>query len=183
MANQRWTKCRGLGDTQRQARKLISGPSPGTNAKFLTFNRAQSRVVTGLLTRHNTLRRHLHLLVLLDRPLCGRCGMRQETSAYILCKCEGLVLLRIAYLGSFSLDIKNYLCFGTSVKLRWDTKGPLLIPRFIGAVGTRNQTLINQSINQSTCPEVRLTQPVQSYVVPNKILIRKLGEATIRLQH
>jgi hypothetical protein len=45
--------------TQRQARKLISGPSPATKAQLLSFKRAQSRVVTGLLTGHNILRKHL----------------------------------------------------------------------------------------------------------------------------
>ena len=75
LVTQHWTKWRGLGDTQRQAQELISGPSLGTRAKFLTFNRTQSRVVTGLLTGHNTLRRHLYLLGLLDSPLCRRCGV------------------------------------------------------------------------------------------------------------
>jgi len=40
----------------------------------MTFNRIQSRVVTGLLTGHNTLRRHLYLLGLLDSPLHRKCG-------------------------------------------------------------------------------------------------------------
>jgi hypothetical protein len=48
-------------NTLRQARELISGPCPGTRVKFLSFNRIQSRAVTGLLTGHNTLWRHLHL--------------------------------------------------------------------------------------------------------------------------
>ena len=43
----------------RQAQKLILVPSPATKTCLLSFNRTQSRVVTGLLTRHNTLRRHL----------------------------------------------------------------------------------------------------------------------------
>jgi hypothetical protein len=34
-----------------------------------------------LLTGHNTLRRHLHLTGLSDRPLCRRCGAEDETSA------------------------------------------------------------------------------------------------------
>jgi len=69
LVKQHWAKWRGLGNTQRQAPELILGPSLGTRAKFLTFNRTQSRVVTGLLTGRNTLRIHLHLLGLLDSPL------------------------------------------------------------------------------------------------------------------
>jgi len=64
----------------------------------------QSGAVTGLLTGHNTLRRHLYLLGLLDSPLCRKCGVREETSAHILCDCEALASLRQAYLGSFFLE-------------------------------------------------------------------------------
>ena len=101
LVNKHRAQWQGLGDTQRQARELISGPSLGTRAKFMTFNRFQSRAVTGLLTGHNTLRRHLHLLGLQDSPLCRKCGVREETSAHILCECEALASLRHAYLGSF----------------------------------------------------------------------------------
>jgi hypothetical protein len=58
----------------------VSGLCLGAKARFLSFNRSQSRAVTGLLTGHNTLRRHLHLTGLSDRPLC-RCGAEDETSA------------------------------------------------------------------------------------------------------
>ena len=78
-------------------------PSLSTRAKFLTFNRVQSRVLTGLMG-HNTLRRHHHLLGLLDSPLCRKCGVGEENSAHILCECEALASLRHAYLGSFFLE-------------------------------------------------------------------------------
>jgi hypothetical protein len=77
-----------LDNTLRQAQELILDPCPGTRIKLLSFNRNQSRVVTGLLTGHNTLRRHLHLMRLLDSPLCRKCGVKEETSAHILCECE-----------------------------------------------------------------------------------------------
>jgi hypothetical protein len=54
--------------TQRQARELISGPNLATGARLLSFNRTESRVVVGLLTGHNTLRRHLHIMGLNDNP-------------------------------------------------------------------------------------------------------------------
>ena len=59
---------------------------------------------------HNTLRRHLHLLGLLDSPLCRKCGVKEETSTHILCECEDLAGLRHRYLGSFFLqpeDVKS----------------------------------------------------------------------------
>jgi len=104
LTNQQGAQWRGLGDTQRQARELISGPCLGTRAKFMTFNRIQSRAVIGLLTGHNTLQRHLYLLGLHDSPLCRKCGAGDETSAHILCECESLASFRHAYLGSFFLE-------------------------------------------------------------------------------
>jgi hypothetical protein len=112
LVNQHEAQWRGLGDTQRQAREFISGPSLGTRAKFMTFNRIQSRVVTGLLTGHNTLRRHLYLLGLLDSPMCRKCGVGEETSAHILCECEALASLRHAYLGSFFLEPEDIRSLG-----------------------------------------------------------------------
>jgi hypothetical protein len=70
----------------------------------MSFNRAQSRVVFGLLTGHNTLRIHLHIMRLMDNPLCKKCGAGEETSAHVLCECEALATLRHIYLGSFFLD-------------------------------------------------------------------------------
>jgi len=110
LVNQHWVWWRGLGDIQRQARELISGPCPCAKARFLSFKRTQSRAVTGLLTGHNTVRRHLHLMGLSDIPLCRRCGAEDETSAHILCECEDLASLRLVYLGCFYFepeDIKS----------------------------------------------------------------------------
>jgi len=78
----------------------------------MTFNRTQSRVVTGLLTGHNTLGRHLHLLGLLDSPLCRNCGVGEKTSAHILCECEALASLSHAYLGSFFLELEDIRSLG-----------------------------------------------------------------------
>jgi len=97
LVNQQQAKWWGLGDTQRQAQELILGPS-------LTFNRIQSRAATGLLMGHNTLRRHLYLLGLLDSPLCRRWWVGEKTSVHILCECNALASLRNAYLGSFFLQ-------------------------------------------------------------------------------
>jgi hypothetical protein len=95
---------RGPCSTQRQARELISGPEPATGARILSFNRTQSRVVIGLLTGHNNLRRHLHIMGLGNDPICRKCGTEEETSVHILCECETLASLRHAYLGSFFLE-------------------------------------------------------------------------------
>ena len=108
LANQHWARWQSLDDTQRQAQELISGPSLGAMTKFMSFNRTQSRAVIGLLTGHNTLRRHLYLLGLLDSPLCRRCGVKEETSAHILCECESLASLKTCVSGLLFLGAGGY---------------------------------------------------------------------------
>jgi hypothetical protein len=61
-------------------------------------------VLTGLLTAHNTLKRHLHIMGLIDVPFAGGGGTQEESSAHVLCEYETLPTLRHAYLGSFFLD-------------------------------------------------------------------------------
>jgi len=154
---------RDLSDTQRQAREIISGPGLSTRVKFLTFNRVQSRVVTGLLTGHNTLRRHLYLLGLLDSPLYRKCGVCEKTLAHILCECEALATLRHAYLGSFLLEPGDIRSLGLGAI--WNYSKVLGLPwirngsqkacsvQGLGASGLRGPEprckWINQSINQS----------------------------------
>jgi len=110
LINQHCANWRDIDNTPRQARELISGPSPGAKAKFLSFNRTQSRAVTDLLTGHKTLRRHLHLLGLLDSLLCRGCGVKEETSAHILCDCEALASFRHMRLSSFFLEPEDIKC-------------------------------------------------------------------------
>jgi hypothetical protein len=102
---------RGLGDTQRQARELISGPCLGAKARLLSFNRTKSRAVTGLLTGHYVLRRHLHLMGL-SRQSTVWGEAEDETSAPILCECEALASLRHVYLGSFFLEPEDIKSIG-----------------------------------------------------------------------
>jgi hypothetical protein len=117
-----------------------------------------SRAVTGLLTGHNTVRRHFYLQGLLDSHLCKKCGVRQETSAHILCECEVLASLRHAYLGSFFLETENIKSLGFGAFWNFSKvtgppwfdmghKGPVKSrPRCIGAERPRNQMQINQLI-------------------------------------
>jgi hypothetical protein len=150
-----------LGNTQRQARELISEPSLGTETKVMSFNRTQSRAVIGLLTGHNTLRRHLYPLGLQDSPLCRKCGVMEETSAHILCKWEALASLRHAYLCSFFLESKDIQSislgaiwsFSKASGLPWSDmghKGPAKKwPRCIGAV--RSWTIDILTLSPSNC--------------------------------
>jgi len=112
MKNQHLALWRGPCSAQRQVRELISGPDLATVARLLSFNRTQTRAVIGLLTGHNTLRRHLHVMGLNDNPTCRKCGTEEETSVHILCECETLASLRHTYLGSFFLDPEDIRVLG-----------------------------------------------------------------------
>jgi hypothetical protein len=78
-------------------------PKLATRAQLLSFNRTQSKVVIGLLTGHNTLRRHLYVMELNNNLTFGKCGTEEDTSVHILCECEALAPLRHAHMGSFFL--------------------------------------------------------------------------------
>jgi len=103
---------RGPCSTQRQARGLISGPKLVTGARLLSFNRTQSRAVIGLLTRHNNMRRHLHVMGLSNNPTCRTHGIEDERSVHIFCECEALASLMHRYLGSFLLDREDIRVLG-----------------------------------------------------------------------
>jgi hypothetical protein len=117
LVNQRTTPWQGLTRTQRQAWESILGSRPAAKTRLLFFNRTEFnrllffnrtefRVVTGLLTEHNTLRRHFYIMGLIDSPLCRRCRAQDETSAQVSCECKALVILRHTYLVNFFLDPK-----------------------------------------------------------------------------
>jgi ribonuclease HI len=77
--------------TQRQAQGLISCQDLVTRAT-LSFNRTQSRIVTGLLAGINTLRRYLYTMRVSNNPICRKCGTEEETSVHILCVCVSVRL-------------------------------------------------------------------------------------------
>jgi hypothetical protein len=104
MENQHLVLWRGPCSTQRQAWELTSGPDLATRARLLFFNRTQSRVVIGLLTGHNTLRRHLYIMGLSNNLTCRKCGTGRKPQNHILCECEALASLRHTHLASFFLD-------------------------------------------------------------------------------
>jgi len=93
-----------------QAQEVISDTSPATEAKLLSINRTQSRVMTDLLTGNNSLRRHPYEMGLCNNTTCRKCGTEEENSVNVLYKCETLASLRHANLSFFFLyheDIMN----------------------------------------------------------------------------
>ena len=77
------------------------GPYPG-------YKRTQCRVVTGLLTGHNTLRRHLFVKGLSNNPTRRKCGA-EDNLVHVLCVYEALASFGHAHMGSFFLDPEDTL--------------------------------------------------------------------------
>lgn len=92
----RW---RGLEEGLRQARDFIKGPDPGRARRLLGLGRDSVRFVIGLLTGHNTLRRHLALIGTIVDSRCRKCGEEEESSFHILCECHALAGARLRLLG------------------------------------------------------------------------------------
>jgi hypothetical protein len=135
--------------TQRQARELISGPDLATGTRLLSFNRTQSRVVIGLLTGHNTLRRHLYIMGLCNNATYRKCGTEEETSVHILCDVRPWPHSDIhIWVPSFwTQRTLGYWVWGLkeqgsySLVQNMGHKRPVLRPRRIGPRRARTQTL------------------------------------------
>nr|CAI5847363.1 unnamed protein product [Callosobruchus analis] len=92
----------------------------------LSLDRSNLRMLVGLLTGHNTFRRHLFVMRVVDDPTCTWCGEEEESSAHILCRCETLGYHRQITLGSRILEPieikgagpKNVLAFAKRAGLR-----------------------------------------------------------------
>jgi hypothetical protein len=97
----------GLGDTQRQARELISGPSWVTRLNSCPLTELNPGLWLAFLLDITPWGENLHLQGLSDSPLCRRCGVKEEISTHIHCECEALASLRHAYLGSSFLEPKD----------------------------------------------------------------------------
>ena len=74
--------------------EVLNHTVPVRERRRIRVNRTQSRVVVGLLTGHNTLRRHLCIMGLSNSAIFRKYGIEVETSIHILCVCEALASLR-----------------------------------------------------------------------------------------
>jgi hypothetical protein len=81
---------------QNKLRAFLKDPVPN---KLDIYSRNQLRIMTGLLTGHCHLNRHLNKLGLVNSPECGRCKEASETVTHVLCDCVALATLRFRHLG------------------------------------------------------------------------------------
>ncbi|KAJ8913990.1 hypothetical protein NQ315_008982 [Exocentrus adspersus] len=100
-----WTreKCqvdwsRGIG--LRQARLLIKGPGAAVTRSLVSLNRANIKIITGLLTGHDRLNKHLNTIGLSPDSRCRLCGTSDEDSVHVLCHCPRVIVNRHKHFGA-----------------------------------------------------------------------------------
>jgi len=76
----------------RQSRCLMGFFS--RNKSLMEFSRNYLRCVTGLLTGHCQMRRHMHILGLSQDPECHLCLEDEETRIHVLTQCPALATIR-----------------------------------------------------------------------------------------
>ncbi|KAJ8976550.1 hypothetical protein NQ317_011814 [Molorchus minor] len=91
----------------RQAKTHIEGPSLKLTKCLLGINRRDIRMVTGLLTGHCHLSRHLQLIGIAEDPECRWCLEDEETSPHVLTECPAIARVRERHFGSSVLNPKD----------------------------------------------------------------------------
>ncbi|XP_063531089.1 uncharacterized protein LOC134742085 [Cydia strobilella] len=93
---QYWTN---LG-TCRQAKEALPTINPGLSRRLRLLKRPQLRLLTGAITGHASLNKHLLTMRVTDSPLCRACMEAEETAAHVILECPGVAEYRAQYLGS-----------------------------------------------------------------------------------
>ncbi|KAL1446432.1 hypothetical protein WDU94_012296 [Cyamophila willieti] len=94
-----WTHISG----HRHSKVMMTGPSSKLTADILKLNRKQIRLVTGLITGHCGLRKHLHTMgIFRETPVCSLCGEEEETASHVIFDCNALLNWRVSLIGSLN---------------------------------------------------------------------------------
>jgi len=80
--------------TCRQAKEMITGRCRRREKDLLALTRQMLRPVTGILTGHTQVQRHLSLLGLSNDPFCSYCKQAVESDSHFLCHCNYFTTLR-----------------------------------------------------------------------------------------
>lgn len=96
----------------RQAKEFIKKPDSRTTNELLKLTRNELRKVVGILTGHNTLNRHLHIMGIRGSPLCRRCDREEETSKHVTCDCTEFDRARLESFGKLDISPGEILHLG-----------------------------------------------------------------------
>lgn len=82
-------------------------PSDTLCEKVIKLSKENIRTLTGLLTGHCNLKKHQHRIGRVDSPLCGGCGIEEETPLHVMCDCVNRVTKRVNLLGKPFLVLRD----------------------------------------------------------------------------
>ncbi|XP_063542917.1 uncharacterized protein LOC134751438 [Cydia strobilella] len=86
--------------TCRQTKEILPELNHKLTKILLKTPRSQLRKIVGLITGHNTLNKHLHIMGKTDSPMCRACMAEEETTKHILLDCKQVEVYRSKYLGN-----------------------------------------------------------------------------------
>ncbi|XP_029054748.2 uncharacterized protein LOC114882034 [Osmia bicornis bicornis] len=98
--NQEFTRLWHNANGMRHTRALLEGPSQKLGDTLIHLDRAQLRVLLGLVTGHWYTRKHLARMGLTEEWTCPRCEEEDETPLHVLLRCRELRALRGSILGT-----------------------------------------------------------------------------------
>ena len=88
----------------RQTKEWLSTPVTKARRKeLLMYKKPELRLITGIITGHNTLNRHLNQIGLKTTPECDKCG-KPETARHFIAECPALCMTRIGLWGKHTID-------------------------------------------------------------------------------
>jgi len=103
-----------------QSRLFLKGPVKKLARYALGLSWKHLRVLTGLLTGHVTLNRHLAVMKIRIDPVRSACGEEDETSVHFLGKCPAAIMARYSILGSCFLRSDELCCIQPHALMRFD---------------------------------------------------------------
>jgi len=102
----------------RQSRLFLKGLNSKLARYALGLSQKYLHVLTGLLTGHATLNRHLAVMKIRTDPICSTCGEEDETSVHFLAKCPATIMARYSILGSYFLRSDELRCIQQHALIR-----------------------------------------------------------------
>jgi len=63
------------------------------------------QIITGLLTGHVAVNRHLTVMKIRTDPLCSKCGEEEETAYHFLGRYNAMMMAHYSMFGSYFMDI------------------------------------------------------------------------------
>jgi ribonuclease HI len=79
----------------KHGKRMMRKPSQSLTTDILQLNRTQIRIVTGLITGHGHLRKHLHTMgIFREEPICRLCNEEEETASHVIFECVALARRR-----------------------------------------------------------------------------------------